>query len=171
MAVKVFMSYKGKFNPKNPRKYKGDFQNIIWRSLWERQIMVYLDETESVLEWSSEEIAIPYISPKDSRTHRYFPDFFVKSRNAAGEEKCFLWEIKPSKEAIEPAVKTREQLLAESASKKRKYYLDVIKYGINKRKWEAAEQYCKAKGWTFHIITEKHISSLTGSKIGRKKNK
>ncbi|NDB85179.1 MAG: head completion protein, partial [Alphaproteobacteria bacterium] len=29
------MAYKGKFNPKNPNKYKGDPTNIIYRSRWE----------------------------------------------------------------------------------------------------------------------------------------
>ena len=37
------MSYKGKYNPRNPEKYKGNPHNIIYRSLWERKFMVYCD--------------------------------------------------------------------------------------------------------------------------------
>ena len=37
------MSYKGKFRPTNRTKYKGDPDNIIYRSLWERQVMKDLD--------------------------------------------------------------------------------------------------------------------------------
>ena len=35
-----------------------------------------------VIKWSSEEYIIPYISPVDNRPHRYYPDFYVKVRNA-----------------------------------------------------------------------------------------
>ena len=40
--------------------------------------MVYFDRNENVIEWSSEEIAIPYVSPWDNKIHRYYPDFLVK---------------------------------------------------------------------------------------------
>ena len=39
--------------------------------------MVYCDNNESVIEWGSEEVVIPYKSPWDGRIHRYFPDFFT----------------------------------------------------------------------------------------------
>ena len=48
------MSYKGKYNPKNPHKYKGDPTNIIYRSLWELKLMMYLDEHRDVVQWASE---------------------------------------------------------------------------------------------------------------------
>ncbi len=72
------MSYKGKYKPSYPKKYKGDPTNIIYRSLWERKFMVYCDNNENILEWGSEEFFIPYISPVDRRVHRYFPDFMIK---------------------------------------------------------------------------------------------
>ena len=52
--------YKGKFIPTNPKKYIGDSNNIIYRSMWERRCMKYFDNNPGVLQWSSEEIAIPY---------------------------------------------------------------------------------------------------------------
>ena len=59
------MSYKGKYYPSYPRKYKGDPTNIIYRSLWERKFMVYCDKNEKILEWGSEEkryhIVLPLI--------------------------------------------------------------------------------------------------------------
>ena len=66
------MSYKGRYTPTKPKKYKGNPQNIIYRSLWERKFMVYCDNSTSIIEWGSEEIIIPYLSPKDGRMHRYF---------------------------------------------------------------------------------------------------
>ena len=49
------MSYKGLYKPKNPSKYKGNPTNIIYRSLWERRLMSYLDDHPDILQWSSEE--------------------------------------------------------------------------------------------------------------------
>lgn len=157
------MAYKGKYHPKNPHKYRGDFQNIIHRSMWERQVMKYLDENPMVVSWSSEELAIPYISPKDNMVHRYFPDMIVTVKQADGSLKTFLWEIKPHAETIEP--KADPMVLKESgrSAKKRRYVRDVFKYAINRAKWNAAIQYCESQGWTFHLITEKHLKSLTAS--------
>ena len=39
----LYMSYKGIYRPSNPKKYKGDSKNIIYRSLWERKFMNYCD--------------------------------------------------------------------------------------------------------------------------------
>ena len=87
------MTYKGKFHPTNRKKYKGDINNIIYRSLWERKFMVYCDEQDDIVEWGSEELVVPYISPLDRKRHRYFPDFYIRTKN--GDK--FLVEIKPKK--------------------------------------------------------------------------
>ena len=79
--MELFMSYKGKFRPKNPKKYKGDPTNIIYRSLLERRFMVYCDDTSAIIKWASEEIIIPYVNPITGRVHRYFPDFYIKYKN------------------------------------------------------------------------------------------
>ena len=80
----TYKSYQGRFKPSNPGKYKGDPTNIIYRSLWERKFMVWCDRNLNVMEWGSEEIIVPYRSPLDRRVHRYFPDFYVKSKNRDG---------------------------------------------------------------------------------------
>ena len=74
------MTYKGKFLPNNRKKYKGDINNIVYRSLWERKFMVYCDENNDITEWGSEELIVPYISPLDGKRHRYFPDFYIKTK-------------------------------------------------------------------------------------------
>ena len=89
------MAYRGRYIPSKPRKYKGDPSNIIYRSLWERKFMVYCDRNDSILEWGSEEIIIPYRSPLDGRMHRYFPDFYVKVKQKNGSVKKMLIEVKP----------------------------------------------------------------------------
>ena len=87
------MAYRGRYIPSKPRKYKGDPDKIIYRSLWERKFMVYCDRNDAILEWGSEEIIIPYISPLDGRRHRYFPDFYVKVRQKDGSIKKMLIEL------------------------------------------------------------------------------
>ena len=75
------MAYKGYFTPKTPKKYKGNPSKIIFRSLWERKVMQWCDSNPSIIEWSSEEISIPYFCPTDRKKHKYFPDFYIKIIN------------------------------------------------------------------------------------------
>lgn len=141
-------TYKGRFKPKNPKKYKGDPTNIIYRSLWERKLMAHLDENESVLMWSSEEVIIPYRSPLDNRIHRYFPDFYVKAVDANGTLKEMLIEVKPKKETVEPTKKKKIT---------KQYITEVTTWGKNQAKWAAAREYCSDRGWEFRLMTEKEL--------------
>ena len=139
----LFMRYQGKYRPTFPRKYKGDYHNIIYRSSWEYKFLVWCDWSSSVTEWGSEEIVIPYISPADGRRHRYFPDFYVK----IGRKK-YMVEVKPLRQTKQPK-KQKKQTKA--------YITEVVTYAINQAKWEAAKEYCKDRGWEFMLITEKEL--------------
>ena len=142
------MAYKGKFKPKNPEKYKGDPTNIIYRSLWEMRFMRYLDQHQDILNWASEEVIIPYISPVDKRVHRYFPDFWVKMRSYDGAINTMIIEIKPSKETKIP--KKPEKLT-------RRFINEARTYSVNTAKWKAAEQFCNDRNWQFKVLTEKEL--------------
>ena len=102
------MSYKGKYKPSYPKKYKGDPTNIVYRSLWERKFMVYCDNNLNVLEWQSEEFFIPYRSPVDNKIHRYFPDFFIKYKDTDGKIRSSLIEIKPLRQCSPPSKPKRQ---------------------------------------------------------------
>jgi len=142
------MSYKGKYYPSFPRKYKGDPTNIIYRSLWERKFMVYCDKNASILEWGSEEIALPYISPHDSRVHRYFPDFYIKVQENTGKIKKYLIEVKPLKQTTKPKKPKRQT---------KGYIREAFEYARNQAKWKAAREYCADRMWEFKVITEKEL--------------
>ena len=142
------MAYKGRFSPKNPKKYRGDPTNIIFRSLWELRVMKYLDENTNILEWASEEIAIPYISPVDNRYHRYFPDFIVRAKTPDGSTKTMMLEVKPKNQTIEPKVQSKRT---------KKYLTEVMTWGVNQAKWSAAKEYCLDRGWEFKLVTEDHL--------------
>ena len=85
------MAYSGKFKVKNLSKYKGDFDNVIYRSLWEKQVFKWCDENPKVKAWSSEETIVPYYYEADKKYHRYFPDVKIVM-----EDKTILVEIKPA---------------------------------------------------------------------------
>lgn len=141
-------TYKGRFTPKNPKKYKGDPTNIIFRSGWELRVMKWLDEKTDVVEWSSEELSIAYKSPIDNRAHRYFPDMLAKIRQPNGSIKTVLIEIKPEKQTKEPR---KQKKISQ------RYITEVTTWGVNKAKWEAARNFCADRGWDFMILTEKDI--------------
>lgn len=138
-------TYKGKFKPKNPQKYKGDPTNIVYRSSWELKLMFRLDDDPSVVSWGSEEIVIPYISPIDGKVHRYFVDFIVTRINSKGIKNTILIEVKPKSQTQPPKV---------PAKKTKKYLNEVFTWGVNEAKWKYATEYCKDRGWEFVIMTE-----------------
>ena len=142
------MAYRGKYYPSFPRKYKGDPTNIIYRSLWERKFMVYCDKNTKILEWGSEEIALPYISPHDSRVHRYFPDFYIKVQENTGKIKTYLIEVKPLKQTTKPKRPKRQT---------KGYIREAFEYARNQAKWKAAREYCADRMWEFKVITEKEL--------------
>ena len=142
------MAYRGKYYPSFPRKYKGDPTNIIYRSLWERKFMVYCDKNAKILEWGSEEIALPYISPHDSRVHRYFPDFYIKVQENTGKVKRYLIEVKPLKQTVRPKKPKRQT---------KGYIREAFEYARNQAKWKAAREYCADRMWEFKVITEKEL--------------
>lgn len=144
------MAYKGRFRPMNPSKYKGDPTNIIYRSRWELMLMSKFDLAENVLQWSSEEIIIPYKCPTDGRIHRYFPDFWVKQKNKEGLIEEILIEVKPYKETIPPTVQANKKPT-------KRYLTEVMTWGKNSAKWAAAEAYCMKRGWRFEKVTEKEL--------------
>jgi hypothetical protein len=139
------MSYKGKYQPSFPKKYKGNPTNIVYRSLWERKFMIYCDTNENILEWFSEEIAVPYRSPIDNKIHRYFPDFYIKVKESNGQIKKYIIEIKPKKQTIEPIPQKK---------KTKGYIYEVYEYVKNQAKWKAAEEWCADKGYEFKVLTE-----------------
>ena len=110
--------------------------------------MVYCDKNAKILEWGSEEIALPYISPHDSRVHRYFPDFYIKVQENTGKIKRYLIEVKPKKQTKPPA---------KPKSQTKGYIREAFEYARNQAKWKAAREFCAARMWEFKVITEQEL--------------
>jgi len=137
--------------PKNEKKYKGDINNIWYRSSWEKKYLQWLDTDPRVLEYNSEEIIVPYISPVDNRYHKYYIDFWVKMEDKNGKVNTYLIEIKPYKQTQPPTVKKRIT---------KQYINEVATWGVNSAKWIAARQYCRQRQWKFLILTEKELFNV-----------
>lgn len=141
----------GKFRPKNPSKYTGDVTNIQFRSSWEASFCNRCDTDPNIIEWSSEEVVVPYISPLDRKQHRYFVDFKIKVRTVDGHLKTYLVEIKPKKQMIEP-----KKTATNKATKR--YIHEVTTYLVNQAKWSAADIYCQKRGYEFLILNEDDLN-------------
>ena len=141
-------SVKSKYKPSYPSKYKGDPNNIICRSSWERKFCRYCDLNESVISWGSEEFWIPYLSPVDNRVHRYFPDFIMKVRESSGQVKTYVIEVKPGKQTVPPKKPKRQT---------KSYLYECKTYAVNQAKWKAAVEFCKDHMIEFKVITEKEL--------------
>tara|TARA_Y100000996_G_C22176802_1_gene501016 strand:- start:22 stop:465 length:444 start_codon:yes stop_codon:yes gene_type:complete len=141
-------SIKSRFKPSFPKKYKGDSNNIICRSSWERRFCNYCDLNENILQWGSEEFWIPYKSPVDKRVHRYFPDFIIKVKESTGKIKTYVVEVKPDKQTRQPTARKRVT---------KSYLYECKTYAVNTAKWKAAKEWCADRKIEFKIITEKEL--------------
>lgn len=141
-------TYKGRFRPNFPIKYKGDIANIVYRSLWELGFMKWCDQNPSIKEWGSEIVVVPYISPLDKKVHRYFVDFYIKVEDKDKNLQKYLVEIKPERFTKPPEI----------PKKKTKAFIDeVFQYGVNEAKWKAAFEFCQDRNMKFVILTEKDL--------------
>jgi len=145
------MAYRGKYRVKNPKKYKGDSTNVVFRSLWERHTFRWLDENDEIVEWNSEEVVILYLCKTDKKYHRYFIDIYFKARNG----KKYLIEIKPKNQTLPPK---------QPARKTKRYVTEVMTYIKNQSKWEAAQAFAMDRGYIFQVWHEDTLNGL-GIKI------
>lgn len=114
--------------------------------------MKWCDDNISVVEWGSETVIVPYISPIDNKVHRYFVDFYIKIKNKNNAIEKYLIEIKPEKFTKPPEI----------PKKKTKRFIDeVFQYGVNDAKWKAAFEFCKDRNMKFIILTEKDLGIKT----------
>ncbi len=158
MAKKrTFKEFKqGIYKPTNREKCLNKVP-VVYRSFLEARLFRVLDRSSNVLEWSSEQVIIPYKNPVKSAQEgetvysRYFVDVYMKM--TIGEEvKKFIVEIKPFAQTQPP-----------KPSKKKKtstVIYENAQWSVNQAKWEAARKWAEKKGMDFLIITEKNIEIL-----------
>lgn len=123
--------HQGYYEVRNPHKYRGDLDEVIYRSSWEKTAFKWCDRNPKVIAWASEEVVVPYFLMGRRRKHSYFPDLMIHF----ADKETVMVEIKPKKERDRPSMQ-------------------------NICKWAAARQYCRERGWKFQIWTEGTIEKL-----------
>ena len=141
-------SIKSKYTPIYPSKYQGNTKHIICRSSWERKFCQWCDMNNSIISWASEEFCIPYVSPKDNRVHKYYPDYLVKVKEKNDMIKTYVVEVKPYKQTMPPKPRSR---------KTKSYLTECVTYAVNQAKWKAAKEFCEDHRIEFKVVTEKEL--------------
>jgi|TARA_B100001094_G_C17724449_1_gene573560 hypothetical protein len=139
------MAYSGRYKP-NIKKYRGDPDKVVYRSMWEKYAFMWCDKNEDIKSWSSEETVVPYYYDVDKKYHRYFVDLKITFKNG----KTVLVEIKPEKETTPP----------NGARKTKRYISEALTYVKNMNKWEAAHSFANNRGWEFQVWTEHTLRKM-----------
>lgn len=140
--------YQGVYQIKNLDKYIGDPVKCVFRSSWERTVMLRLDYSPSVLKWGAEPFNIKYINKYDNKIHRYWPDFIIVFKAPEGGQTVVVVEVKPKKETKPPVKRGK---------KKARYLQECKTWVTNQSKWLSAEKFCNDRGWHFAKMTETEI--------------
>ena len=141
-------SIKSKYTPIYPSKYQGNTKHIICRSSWERKLCQWCDMNNSIISWASEEFSIPYVSPKDNRVHKYYPDYLIKVKEKNDMIKTYVVEVNPYKQTRPPKTPKR---------KTKSYLTECVTYAVNQAKWKAAKEFCEDHRIEFKVVTEKEL--------------
>ncbi len=138
----------GVYSPVNREKYKS-LRLPEYRSSWELKFFKWCDSNPAVLEWNSESVIVPYLSPVDNKLHRYFIDGFISLKEGTTVRR-YLIEIKPYKQTIPPIESKRK--------KKSTILYEKMTYAVNQAKWNAARQFAQKRNLEFIILTENELN-------------
>jgi hypothetical protein len=128
----------GVYEVTNKHKYVGK-GTPRYRSGWEHAFFRFCDNNDSVLQWASESISIPYLNPVTGKQSIYIPDVLITYQQKNGAMRAELIEIKPKGQSvIKEGMKPKERAVV----------------AINYAKWAAAQKWCARNGLSFRVITE-----------------
>lgn len=145
------MNHKGKFKPKNRQKYKGNAENINFRSSWEYSFMNWCDTNPRIVKWNSEEVRIPYVASINNKRRTYNVDFWM----LLDDGKEYLVEIKPHKQTLPPP---KPKINNKKAIHNYLYMKSM--YDNNIDKWTAALNHAKKHNQTFIVMTEHKLRKM-----------
>ena len=170
MSIFAKSYHQGIFVPKHPEKcvnVNGQLRSnssITYRSSWELKVMNFCDKFESVLEWGSEVLKIPYISKIDGKQHNYITDFYFVCRDKYGDINKYILEVKPKSQTAQ--LNENNELIypdppkSRTASAIRNWQERCNAIRLNNDKWQAARHWCRQNGFTFKVLTEEEIGIM-----------
>jgi len=165
----------GYYKSKNPDKYIGDPELIIYRSSWEFGFCKYCDMSPSVLRWSSEPVSIPYYdrvskleecaklgldpnNPSNWEVKNYNTDFWFETDRGEGETEKIFVEIKPSYKLKKPHPPAHDAPLKEQ----RIFNAAAKEYLINEAKFAAMKEWAERNNCKFYVFTEQTLERILG---------
>lgn len=142
----------GYYKLKNPQKYVGDPNNLIYRSQLEKNFYKLFDENPNFIMFSCEEYSIPYVDTTKfpHEIHHYYPDATIKVKTKTNEIITYIIEIKPKSQCKPPRKKKNRQ----------KYIKELQTYQININKWTACSEFAEKNGMVFKVLTEEHLEKI-----------
>jgi hypothetical protein len=140
---------KGVYSPKNRNKYVGK-SLPVWRSSWEAHFFRFLDEHQSVIQWASEPLYIPYRHPVTGKIANYVPDILMQYIDQNNKIHTDLVEIKPN---------------SQTSLKEARTAVDKIQAIINEAKWESARAFCKKNNLNFRVVSENELFAKQRRKV------
>lgn len=143
-----FKYHRSIYHVKNAEKYTGN-RPPICRSSWELSFCIMCDNNPAIQEWVSEPLKIPYRDPLTGKQTVYVPDFLISYVDKDMKRHVEIIEIKPEKHTLRDKVS--------------KNPYDQAQYVKNLAKWQAANEFCRARNIKFRVINENNIYH-TGSK-------
>jgi len=173
-SLKKGETHQGYFKDlKNPGKYVGDPNLIIYRSSWEFALIKWCDSSPSILRWSSEPIKVPYYdrvskldeckklgldpnNPRNWVVKNYNVDFWVEiDKGGSRPEKWFI-EVKPKGKLKKPVPPSKTSSLKEQ----KRFNMLAKEYLINEAKFAAIDEWAKRNGAYFYVFTEDVMNRL-----------
>lgn len=138
---------KGTYEIKNWEKYVGT-KNPRYLSSYELKFFEWADSCSGVVKWAAESVVVKYFDPIKNKVRRYIVDVYMEVKTQTGETKKYLIEIKPLQFTRAPKTtkRNRNTVIQEQAT-----------FVTNQAKWQAAEEYARARGMSFILITERDI--------------
>lgn len=153
--------HQGYYQLKNPNKYIGMTNQVVYRSGWEYKFMQICDCNPRILRWGSETLSVPYLMPTPGgtmNTHRYYPDFYLEiliNQNDPNSLQRWVLEIKPKKEIARPELPKKNTLKALQS-----YEYQAKLYEKNVRKWVAADEWCTKNQMQFILFHEDMLNEV-----------
>jgi hypothetical protein len=153
---------------KFPEKYLREDKKLTARSKMEMTYFENFDRNKNIIQWNSENIAIPYEKPIFDGICRivrfelrnYFPDIYLILKHKDGTIEEILGEIKPEDQLYAP-----KKPLKETKKSMKNYMNKMCTYNINVSKWKSANKFVqilrtkKNRNINFYFFTTDKVIS------------
>lgn len=172
-TLKKGQTYQGYYIVRNKEKYIGDPSLVVFRSAWEFSFCMWADYSDSILNWSSEPVRIPYYdkvskleeckklglnpnNPSNWIQKNYNTDFWIRIQKPDGNIEKWFIEIKPRHKLMKP-----KPVPPNSPLRDQKRFNRLAKeFLINEAKFEAMNNWSTRNGASFYIFTEDQLDKF-----------